>query len=95
MSYELLICTNNTKNMLIRKWIPIIIYLLNRDESMSCSDLLINIEYISNKRLSTSLNDLLTNEMIIKQDNKYKITKKGQQLAEIFTLMSNFTGEYN
>ncbi len=62
---------------------------------MSFSDLLINIEYISNKRLSTSLNDLLTNEMIIKQDNKYKITKKGQQLAEIFTLMSNFTGEYN
>ncbi len=77
------------------KWIPIIMYLLKRDGKMSFSELLANIEFISNKRLSTSLNDLLKNEMIIKDENMYEISKKGNQLADIIMLMSNFDGEYN
>ncbi len=51
------------------KWIPIIIYLLQREQLMTFSQLLDNIEFISNKRLSVSLNLLIDNEIIDKNDN--------------------------
>ncbi len=78
------------------KWIPIIIYLLERDKEMTFSQLLDQIEFISNKRLSTSLKELIDNNLIIKQeDNKYSLIGEGHQLARIIKLMSQFTGEYN
>lgn len=76
------------------KWIPIIIYLLDRETKMTFSGLLDNIEFISNKRLSTSLNTLSDNQLITKDDNLYRLTQEGEHLAKIIKLMSEFTGEY-
>lgn len=78
------------------KWIPIIMYLLGRDESLLFTDFLNNIEFISNKRLSESLNILLNNGIIIKnEDNYYVLTEAGQELSTIIKLMSKFNGEFN
>lgn len=78
------------------KWIPIIIYLLGRETTMTFTQLLNNIEFISNKRLSASLNILINNQIIEKDDQGlYLLTENGQQLSAIITSMSNFKGQYN
>lgn len=78
------------------KWIPIIIYLLNREQQLVFTDILNNIEFISNKRLSVSLKTLIDNGVIDKDETGlYSLTKQGQELANIITLMSEFTGEFN
>lgn len=75
------------------KWIPIIIYLIEKRKKIQFSELLNNIEYISNKRLSESLK-LLLNEMILyKENNYYFLSEKGEKLADIITLMSKFYNE--
>lgn len=78
------------------KWIPIIIYLLGRDKTMTFTQLLNNIEFISNKRLSASLKILIDNQIIEKDEQGlYLLTEQGLQLSNIITLMSNFKGQYN
>lgn len=78
------------------KWIPIILYLLNREAEMTFTELLNNIEFISNKRLSASLKILLDNQIIEKSEtSQYHLTTTGNQLATIISLMSSFEGEFN
>lgn len=78
------------------KWIPIILYLLNRETEMTFTELLNNIEFISNKRLSASLKILVDNQIIEKNNNgQYCLTASGHQLATIIRLMSDFDGEFN
>lgn len=78
------------------KWIPIIMFLLNKYKSITFTELLNNIEFISNKRLSESLNILTNNKIIVKdENNKYLLSDQGEKLAQIILLMSQFDGEYN
>lgn len=77
------------------KWIPIIIYILIRDQKSKFSDFLSNIEYISNKRLSASLQILIDNKLIAKDEaDFYILTPLGKELAKIIELMSNFEGDF-
>lgn len=78
------------------KWIPIIIYLLARDQELTFTEFLSNIEFISNKRLSESLKVLIDNKIIEKKvDNQYVLTATGDELAQIIMLMSNFSGRFS
>ncbi len=77
------------------KWIPIILFLLEKNEQMTFTQLLNQIEFISNKRLSSSLNILIYNNLLQKDINSnYSLTELGKHLSSIIILMSKFEGEF-
>lgn len=79
-----------THKILKHKWLPPLIKVLHQNQENSFSELLTIIEYISNPQLANILKLALEKELINKQELKYQLTDKGQQLYQIIYLMDQF-----
>lgn len=71
------------------KWVPIIIFCLNKDVN-TFNGLLNSIEHISNAQLSRALNMLVNDEIIMLDEKQYKLTVSGVKLNQIIDLMACF-----
>ncbi len=79
-----------TRNIIKHKWIPIIIYILNKGE-ISYTNLLNSILYISDTQLSLALKKLKEDSLIEQTNQLYTLSSKGQELGLIIELMQKFT----
>ncbi|MGL4590146.1 MAG: hypothetical protein ACRCUP_07905 [Mycoplasmatales bacterium] len=80
-----------THKILKHKWLSPIIKLLKINKSLSFTDLLQSIAYISNGQLSKNLSFAIEKKLIDRDENGYYLTNNGHQLYEIIKLMDEFT----